>query len=323
MDHNPPVLEMILPFCKSVEEWVNQGEKFITAIHCKAGKGRTGCLICCWMLYNRDFETANESMNYYAQIRTKNNKGVTIPSQRRYIRYFEEIVNKGMRPLYQVSFSRLIAGPFSKAPKKGIEMLYHFKIHFEGKDKIYESKSKENVIAVSFNKEKMLTFIVAKPIPLIGDIRIQFYKKNKKVFQLWFHSSYIADGTQFFKPDLDSACKNKKIKSDFSAQLFFSETNATPQVGVCGFKENSKSNARVYFQDDYKPGKNKNKNINKNSNSSSSDQPENEKEKEKEKENELETEENNISKSSSSKKLKNNQKNYVSSSSTSGSEKSD
>jgi hypothetical protein len=50
----------------------------------------SGFIICCWLLYNRMFPTYDPSLalRFYAVKRTKNQKGVTIPSQIRYVIYF-------------------------------------------------------------------------------------------------------------------------------------------------------------------------------------------------------------------------------------------
>ena len=73
-----------------MKNFVDEDPENVAVIHCKAGKGRTGLMICCWLLYNREWKDTESSMSYYAAMRTYNQKGVTIPSQIRYIRYFEE-----------------------------------------------------------------------------------------------------------------------------------------------------------------------------------------------------------------------------------------
>jgi protein-tyrosine phosphatase len=43
----------------------------VVAIHCKAGKGRTGLIICCFLLFTEMFETAQEAIDHYDRTRVK------------------------------------------------------------------------------------------------------------------------------------------------------------------------------------------------------------------------------------------------------------
>ena len=73
LDHNPCELERILPFCQSVAGYLKQDPLHVAAIHCKAGKGRTGFLIACILLYMypNKYKTSESALHLFAIKRTK------------------------------------------------------------------------------------------------------------------------------------------------------------------------------------------------------------------------------------------------------------
>mmetsp|Transcript_26947 Transcript_26947/g.82715 ORF Transcript_26947/g.82715 Transcript_26947/m.82715 type:complete len:496 (-) Transcript_26947:2639-4126(-) len=87
-DHNPPPLGLFSFFCRDVDEFLGEHPDNVVAVHCKAGKGRTGVMISAYLMWKRDWSTPSEAMQFYGHARTKNLKGVTIPSQRRFVEYF-------------------------------------------------------------------------------------------------------------------------------------------------------------------------------------------------------------------------------------------
>ena len=114
-DHNPPPLSTIVEFCTTVDRFLAEDEKNVVAVHCKGGKGRTGTMIACWLLYDSMGTTedgelhmgegsvfAEEAMKVFARSRTEKGvggkiQGVSGPSQMRYVHYFEQIRWRMMR----------------------------------------------------------------------------------------------------------------------------------------------------------------------------------------------------------------------------------
>ncbi|XP_014207037.1 phosphatidylinositol 3,4,5-trisphosphate 3-phosphatase and dual-specificity protein phosphatase PTEN isoform X2 [Copidosoma floridanum] len=189
-DHNPPSMEMIKPFCEDVHKWLMENEKNVAAVHCKAGKGRTGVMVSCYLLHSKQCETATEALNFYGTKRTTDRKGVTIPSQRRYVNYYATLVQDGLN--YQPVTLILREIKLDPVPILNGGQGYRFVI-FEAKKKIFSSDTYEVRKGTS-----TLSIPLRQSVSIKGDIRVDFYttpkvKRKEKIFHFWFNTFFVSE----------------------------------------------------------------------------------------------------------------------------------
>ena len=102
-DHHASPLEMIPRFIDHAMAFFEGDHDRVAVIHCKAGKGRTGLFACCLLMkLDPSLSTAHAAIEYYGKARTLDGKGLTIPSQKRYVEYYEQLrlLSNGNMPLH-------------------------------------------------------------------------------------------------------------------------------------------------------------------------------------------------------------------------------
>ncbi|KAI8642767.1 protein-tyrosine phosphatase-like protein [Parasitella parasitica] len=101
LDHQAPSFGTLVDFCNDASGWLDRDKENVVVIHCKAGKGRTGTVIAALLLHIREANDAKEAIALYDNTRTSNQKGITIPSQRRYVYYYDIMIKN--RQLYDTN----------------------------------------------------------------------------------------------------------------------------------------------------------------------------------------------------------------------------
>ena len=202
-DHNPCPIKLILEFCIDICLYLLKNPNSVAAVHCKAGKGRTGVMICSYLIFSHLCETSEKAFRYYARIRTKDNTGVTIPSQKRYIKYFETFLQANFCPPYIFLIPKIIKSHFS-----------HF-IVGQGRlmvKNILQSFEKEKSYFISANKFR-LKGVKVGPLPKGKKIKIKicnFINNNFKIRENelieYVHSNESYNGSTdyelYFTPEL-------------------------------------------------------------------------------------------------------------------------
>lgn len=60
----------MIQFCIDLCIFLSSNVEYVAAIHCKAGKGRTGVMICCYLLFSGIAKSACDAFNLYADRRS-------------------------------------------------------------------------------------------------------------------------------------------------------------------------------------------------------------------------------------------------------------
>lgn len=218
-DHNPPRIELFKPFCEDVDRWLSRDRENVAVIHCKAGKGRTGVMICAYLLHRMRCKDADEALKHYGSARTMNAKGVTIPSQIRYVQYYGQLVKRSVE--YKPTNLLLVAIRLQPVPTFYNNTCAPFFVIRHPEVKIYESEVFDKVK----KGDLCLDLPLSTPTILCGDAKVEFFNKPKmmakeRMFHFWLNTFFITDeeeeclGTEVISSDEVSRDSSPVVKHD-------------------------------------------------------------------------------------------------------------
>ncbi|PPD93292.1 hypothetical protein GOBAR_DD09776 [Gossypium barbadense] len=202
----------------------------VVVVHCKAGMARTGLMISSLLLYLKFFPTAEESMGYYNQKRCVDGKGLVLPSQIRYVKYFERTLtyfngeNQPGRRCMLRGF-RLLRCPYWIRPSITVSdhngVLFSTKKHTRTKDLSPEdywfSAPKKGVMVFALPGEPGLT-------ELAGDFKIHFHDRQGD-FYCWLNTTMMENRKILNTSDLDWFDKRKLPSPGFQVEVVLADYN--------------------------------------------------------------------------------------------------
>ncbi|CUG89452.1 tyrosine phosphatase, putative [Bodo saltans] len=128
-DHHACPLEVLPKFIEHATAFIAGDERRVVVVHCKAGKGRTGLFACCLLMkLVARLADPDAAMAYYGTARTHNGKGLTIPTQRRYVDYYGRLcrMSNGILPQHipVIDLKTItLRGVLDKAPMAALEVI--------------------------------------------------------------------------------------------------------------------------------------------------------------------------------------------------------
>ncbi|XP_076800639.1 phosphatidylinositol 3,4,5-trisphosphate 3-phosphatase TPTE2-like [Clavelina lepadiformis] len=240
-DHNVPTIKDLMKFIEDAKEWMSQDEKNVIAIHCKGGKGRTGTIVCSWLLECGMFQNAKDALNYFGLRRTdmevgQTFQGVETASQIRYVGYFEEIKYKynGVVPLERSLQIKSVTIKSIAGVGRGNGSDLSMQILSDGQEVQMCKFAEEYNCKVQHNtSENSINCDVVDCPSLAGDVKVRFTSTAKNLprgydncaFYFWFNTSFVEDDTlSLSREELDNPHKKKTwhiFQEDFSIDLKF------------------------------------------------------------------------------------------------------
>ncbi|XP_020778542.1 putative tyrosine-protein phosphatase TPTE isoform X2 [Boleophthalmus pectinirostris] len=241
-DHNVPSLEDMLKYTASVREWMAADPKNIIAIHCKGGKGRTGTMVCTWLIDSDQFESAQDSLEYFGERRTDKSQsckfqGVETPSQSRYVGYYEIMKTKFNRQLPPVKSLRIKSIRIHSITGVGKGNGSDLKVKIiVRKELVFEcvcAKQENCTVFPDVGNNAAVISLQNGPV-VDGDVKVMFESSaglpkgyEDVPFYFWFNTSFIVENKLFLpREELDNPHKAKTwnlYKEDFGVTMYFSE----------------------------------------------------------------------------------------------------
>eukprot|EP01102_Stenamoeba_stenopodia_P016436 TRINITY_DN5749_c1_g1_i1.p1 TRINITY_DN5749_c1_g1~~TRINITY_DN5749_c1_g1_i1.p1 ORF type:complete len:434 (-),score=98.64 TRINITY_DN5749_c1_g1_i1:68-1204(-) len=239
-DHNVPSLSVILQFINAVQKWYYDHPANVVAVHCRGGKGRSGTMVCAWLLYSRHSKTAREALEFFGLQRTDSSKGskyqgVETRSQCRYIYYLEQLILPLLRDptsqTYLNNYTQLLQLP----PVRPLQLMqinasfsptlssvcqwtdWHFLITHNGGKKLSAPLPLTKTHQEDDANSSHFTFQFTennRDVNLFEDVRFEFVGvtpkgKTKILFYWWFHTHFVENNS----PQQSSSSSSSSVPS--------------------------------------------------------------------------------------------------------------
>lgn len=247
-DHHSPPIDLLFSLIEKMHTFLTADPKNVVVINCNAGKGRTGTLICCYLLFSGKFKNPLDAFDYYSLKRFNRGFGVTHASQKRYVNYFFSIISQRTIPLPKIRFinkMEITCFPFYEGgsfhPMLDISDCAKEIAKFVTKDSI-------KLTPETANSTINLTDIPLK-VPILGDVLIHIFDKGistAKLGRLSFNTWFIDKDAKDYLFPLNEIDPYKfpilnKVKDNYAIKLYFDDVcqNCT-NTSIDGYCEKCK-----------------------------------------------------------------------------------
>ncbi|KAL9558762.1 hypothetical protein MBANPS3_000748 [Mucor bainieri] len=228
LDHQAPSFDTLVDFCMDASAWLDKDKENVVVIHCKAGKGRTGTVIAALLLDMGLAKDAQEAIDLYGKYRTKNQRGITIPSQIRYV-YYYDFMRKNKQLYYEnknisIKITQMVIHDLPESLKHN--KAFDLRVLDIDDATVYQTSSSQCSIDRTLDT---ILIHLADLTSLTSDFKILFSNaQGNPLFSFWLHPAfmYMSNNSVLClqKHEIDLAFRDKACKDfsrDFSVGITF------------------------------------------------------------------------------------------------------
>lgn len=66
---NPPLLDEMVSFVERFALFMEENPTNVVAVHCMTGRGRTGVMVCSWLIYSSFASSAHDAIEWFLKVR--------------------------------------------------------------------------------------------------------------------------------------------------------------------------------------------------------------------------------------------------------------
>lgn len=241
----PPV-ELIMELCISAQHWLEMDPCNIIIVHCFSGYSRSAVFLSCFMAFRGFCPHPVDALHEVCNQIGINDAVAIVPSQRRYLMYFQEC-QKGLSPTRKrLQLLRVQLNGVPRFETEGnvafrpyIEVWNHGELNYTSFDTPptparnagRTSSTAEDVfheMPAGFSANDSCVVFQLPAIIVSGDVLIRVrhvYPNGSRdtALRLAFHTGFVTDGLQLAKRELDSACDDSRFPSEFFLDIIFEQ----------------------------------------------------------------------------------------------------
>lgn len=110
-DHCSPSLTYFDESSALISNILKNDPKCTIFIHCKAGRGRSGTVVCAYQIFSKHVSHVQEAIDTVNEKRSPQHLSISIPSQLRFLRYYERKCLMGSPQNQTIKLKRLVISP--------------------------------------------------------------------------------------------------------------------------------------------------------------------------------------------------------------------